>query len=265
MRPFHRLRWRRRSAGRGDSPLPMLSTFLRRVEFRHRAWRYRNRLEPEEIRWMRGVLQPGDVAVDVGAYKGGYTYWMRQEVGASGRVLAFEPQPELATFLRRGVEAFSWTNVHVEEAGLSAVRGERTLHAPGTRPSQRASLLMERGHRETRRYAVRIDTLDEFVAERRLGRRIGFIKCDVEGHELDVFRGAEGILATDRPRLLFECEARHDLDRSVTEVFDYLERLGYRGSFFWRGECLTIGELDLATHQAPDRRPYANNFMFVPA
>ena len=189
---------------------------------------------------------------------------MRQEVGASGRVLAFEPQPELAAFLRRGVDAFSWTNVHVEEAGLSAVRGERTLHAPRAGPSQGASLVVEQRGSEARRYAVRIDTLDEFVAERRLTGRVGFIKCDVEGHELDVFRGAEEILTRARPHLLFECEARHDPSRSATDVFGYLERLGYRGSFFWHGERLAVGELDLAAHQRPERRPYANNFMFVP-
>ena len=242
----------------------MLSSFLRRIEFRHRAWRYRSRLDPDEIRWMRGVLQPGDVVVDVGAYKGGYTYWMRQEVGASGRVLAFEPQPELAAFLRRGVDAFSWRNVHVEEAALSAVRGERTLCAPGLRPSPSASLVVEPRHGDARRYPVRIDTLDDFVAERRLSRPIGFIKCDVEGHELDVFHGAEEVLTTDRPPLLFECEARHDPSRSVTDVFGYLERLGYRGSFFWRGDRLAVRELDLEAHQTPGRRPYANNFIFVP-
>ena len=47
---------------------------------------------------MRSVLRHGDVAVDVGAYKGGYTYWMREAVGDAGTVFAFEPQPELAYY-----------------------------------------------------------------------------------------------------------------------------------------------------------------------
>jgi FkbM family methyltransferase len=238
----------------------VLLSFLRRLDYRHRAWRYRTRIDPAEIRWMRGALRPGDVVVDAGAYKGGYTHWMRREVEASGQVFAFEPQPELAAFLRRMSEDFSWTNVHVEEAALSSGPGERTLHAPGSGPSQRASLVVERA--DERRYGVRLRGLDEFLAGRPEARPVALIKCDVEGHELDVFRGAHNVLSRDRPRLLFECEARHDRSRSIHDVFTYLLELGYRGSFFWRGERRELGEFDVAMHQVPGRRHFANNFAF---
>ena len=92
--------------------------WLSRAELIHRAWRYRRRVDREGIRWMSGALRPGDLAVDVGAYKGGYTYWMRRAVGGEGRVLAFEPQPEAATMLRRYVAAFGWRNVGVAECAL---------------------------------------------------------------------------------------------------------------------------------------------------
>jgi FkbM family methyltransferase len=157
-------------------------------------------------------------------------------------------------------EDFSWTNVHVEEAALSSGPGERTLHAPGSGPSQRASLVVERA--DERRYGVRLRGLDEFLAGRPEARPVALIKCDVEGHELDVFRGAHNVLSRDRPRLLFECEARHDRSRSIHDVFTYLLELGYRGSFFWRGERRELGEFDVAMHQVPGRRHFANNFAF---
>ena len=213
---------------------------------------------------MRDFLRPGDVAVDAGAYKGGYTYWMRQHVGASGQVFAFEPQPELADFLARVVHAFSWTNVHVEQVGLSASRGERTLHAPGAGPSQGASLYETHADSSTRRYQVPIESLDDFLEGHQLSRQVALIKCDVEGHELDVFRGAEKTLANDRPYLLFECEARHLPNGLVDDVFAHLERLGYRGSFFWAGGRRDISDFDVAEHQVEGRRPYANNFLFEP-
>ena len=211
---------------------------------------------------MRRVLRPGGVVVDAGAYKGGYTYWMREEVGPSGHVFAFEPQPELAAFLSRAVAASSWINVHVEEAALSNTRGALTLHAPGSGPSQDASLVGALAGPDTRHYSVRTETLDDFLNQRRLGQPVALIKCDVEGHELDMFKGAEAVLTQDRPLLLFECEARHNPDRAVTEVFDYLQDLGYRGSFFWHGELLDVRLFDLATHQTLGRAPYANNFVF---
>ncbi len=242
----------------------MISSLLWCLECRHRAWRYRTKVAPDEIAWMRSVLRPDGVVVDAGAYKGGYTYWMREEVGTAGQVFAFEPQPELAAFLRRAVQASSWTNVHVEEAGLSDERGERTLHAPPGGPTQDASLVGALAGPDARHYAVRTETLDAFVDNRQSGGPIDFIKCDVEGHELDIFRGAEAVLTRDRPVLLFECEARHNPDRSVSEVFDYLEDLRYRGSFFWLGELVDVAYFDLETHQTLGRAPYANNFVFEP-
>ena len=107
--------------------------------------------------------------------------------------------------------------------------------------------------------SVEVTTLDLALND---AGAVALIKCDVEGHELDMFKGAEAVLTQDHPLLLFECEARHNPDRAVTEVFDYLQDLGYRGSFFWHGELLDVRLFDLATHQTLGRAPYANNFVF---
>jgi FkbM family methyltransferase len=207
------------------------------------------------------VLRPGDVAVDAGAYKGGYAYWMRHAVGTRGAVLAFEPQPELATYLRETVVAFGWDNVHVEQAALSASEGEAALHVPGHAPSQRGSLVVERAG--ARVVPVRIGTLDAFLAGRALPRPIRLLKLDVEGHEMEALRGAERTLLRDRPLLLFECEERFGATGSVERVLAYVGSLGYRGGFFWRGEMVDARAFDLEVHQVEGTRPYANNFAFV--
>ena len=51
---------------------------------------------------------------------------------------------------------------------------------------------------------VPLRTLDSYNLS-----NIGFIKIDVEGHELDVLRGAEVTLRRDQPNLLIEIENRH--------------------------------------------------------
>jgi len=214
---------------------------------------------------MLGALRPGHVAVDVGAYKGGYTYWMRRAVGPDGRVIAFEPQRAAAEYLRECVRAFAWLNVTVREEALSSSPGERELRVPGSGPSPGASLLGASLPVGSGSYEVRLETLDRCLAALQPRPSVSFVKCDVEGHEVDVFRGAEETLLRDRPLLLFECEARHDPARPVTDVFAYLERLGYRGFFFWRGELHDVAEFRVAVHQVGGRRPYANNFAFVPA
>jgi hypothetical protein len=97
----------------------------------------------------------------------------------------------------------------------------------------------------------------------RSGRRVSFLKCDVEGHELNVFRGAEQLLRRDRPVLLFECEQRHHGGRPISEVFTYLEGLGYSGRFFDGLRLAPLAEFDPRRHQAsPDAPGYCNNFVF---
>ena len=61
------------------------------------------------------------------------------------------------------------------------------------------------------------------MAEHNVGK-ISFIKCDVEGHEFQVFQGGESVLSEDHPTLLFEC---YDSEAADGELFGYLERFAH--------------------------------------
>jgi len=213
---------------------------------------------------MLAVLGPGDLALDVGAHKGAYTYAMRRAVGPDGAVVAFEPQPELAAYLRRCVGDFAWSNVTIVERALSGAPGRRRLWRPDHGPSPAASLDGASLPPGAVSREVEVDTLDRLVAELTPDRRVRFLKCDVEGHELDVFEGGRAVLTTHRPRILVECEKRHAPERAVQDVFAHLEGLGYRGRFFLRGELLDVTRFDDALHQVERLRPYVNNFLFEP-
>ena len=242
-----------------------------KARFLYRAWKARFRGERGEICALLDRLAPGDAAVDVGANKGAYLYWMRRAVGPGGSVIAFEPQPGLARYLEDMRARMAWDNVSIRDCALSDSSGRRVLHVPGWENSPGASLeALEpagvAGNAERDR-EVAVDTLDRQLedAER---PRIALVKVDVEGHELAVFRGAERILSSSRPALLFECEARHLSGRSPHEVFAFLKGLGYRGAFFSPRGLRPIGEFDPSVHQR--RRPgrfweapgYCNNFLF---
>lgn len=62
-----------------------------------------------------------------------------------------------------------------------------------------------------------------------LDRPIEFVKCDVEGFELDVFQGSRHVLSEDRPVVLCEVEERHAsrYGRTVTDVIDLFHELDY--------------------------------------
>jgi FkbM family methyltransferase len=237
-----------------------------RIHYLHRAFKARYRDQRFEIRAILSALRRGDVAVDAGAHKGAFLYWLRRAVGAGGGVFAYEPQARLAAYLRSVAAAMRWSNVEVRECALSDTAGTGTLHIPGNGYSAWASLDGEvLRERPGERCECRIDTLDRQLAG---GGRVALLKVDVEGHELQVFRGGEGILTRDRPLLLFECEGRHLRNHSLRDVFGYLEGLGYTGAFFSPRGLLPLEDFDPAVHQRRDAEKYwdspeyCNNFLF---
>lgn len=235
------------------------------MRFLWRAYRARFRDQRTEIHELRSSIQPGDIAVDVGAHKGSYLYWLSQ-AASRGKVFAFEPQPTLAEYLRTQCAAARLTNVVVEAAGVSDHSGHLTLHVPSETVSQGASFegaILAQA--ECRSYSVPVVTLDDYFQSRT--QRIAAIKIDVEGHEFAVLRGAQKILTQDAPCLILECETRHLKQRTVSDVLQYLESLGFQGGFVHCGQLRPIAEFDPQIHQRATterfwgEKDYCNNFV----
>lgn len=231
-----------------------------RGRFIWRALRARLKDQAAELRAARRALRGGGVAVDVGANKGSYLYWLARW---ADEAVAFEPQPKLAETLRRVTQAVGLDNVVVEDCGVSDRSGVARLFLP-SEGSPEASLV---SHTTARSIPVPVTTLDAYFAAH---RRVSLIKIDVEGAEQAVMRGAERLLADQRPVLLFESEGRHLDGGDVRDGFALLHRLGYQGWFFHGRALRPVAEFDPAVHQRTDgerfwRRPdYVNNFLFRP-
>ena len=169
-----------------------------KLRFAYRAWKARLRDQRLEVRVTRALVRRGDLVVDVGANKGTYVYWLRKRVGASGRVLAYEPQPALATYLMLLSGAHGWTNVTVRQLALSNAQGKSGLFVPGRGASPAASLEASVVARMSGvRLETQTNTLDNELQKEGAP---AFIKVDVEGHELAVFQGAEATLRQHKDR-----------------------------------------------------------------
>jgi FkbM family methyltransferase len=237
--------------------------FIDKIRFKWRALRYRYLLDPGEINAIISYINPGDHVVDIGAHKGAYAYWMQKEVGVAGQLTCFEPQTILVDYLKTAVAGFGWQNVLVEFKGVSSEPGELALYIPGGKSSSPgASLEKTKDTENAAQASVDVITLDNYFGTDR-EKPIGLIKCDVEGHELEVFKGARLLLEQDKPVLLFECEDRHR-PGGMQEVFDYLEQLGYEGHFIDGKQARPLKEFRQEQHQVPGQEPYLNNFLFLP-
>ena len=242
------------------------------LRLRLRANKYRGKIDPDDIEFMISSLEPGNTAIDIGCHKGGYLYWMQKSVSPGGRVIAFEPQEALNRYLQKMVDLFGWKHVEIIPMAVSNYSGQVNLYAPKDRNTTGATLEAGIFAENDAAFPVESTKLDDFLQkEPYRGLKINLLKVDVESHELAVFEGAKETLLRDHPIVMFECEQRVYLNRSITEVFDFLTNLGYQGFFYYEHQLLRIEEFDLKKHQDtatpgyPNAPGYANNFIFIPA
>lgn len=233
-----------------------LTTALRLLA---RAGRYRWKLNRPEIERMLRETPRGGMAIDVGAHKGAYTFWLARAVGRNGRVLAVEPQEHVAAALRRSLRAWGFSQAEVIQAAASNRSGQGRIHIP--RDSTHGASLHELGpDRVVDVVPVRLLTIDELVADEGLPR-LDFVKIDAQGAELEIVEGGLATFARHHPSLLVEAEARaHGGDTSCLDrLCALLAPLGYSGFFNDGHRWLPVEEMDVAVHQNYGHGRFCNN------
>jgi FkbM family methyltransferase len=159
--------------------------------------------EPAEQNTMRRVVARGDVALDIGANIGVHSVLLSALVGPEGRLYIFEPNPDLVPALSRTARALG--NASVLTSALSDETGRRTLFiSPDAMKTSLADWTDRAVDGQARPDTCEQCRLDDLVAAGAISQP-DFIKCDVEGAELLVFRGARTVLdRSDAPIVLFE-------------------------------------------------------------
>lgn len=180
-----------------------------------------------ELAYMDRFIQPGDVVVDAGANFGIYTVVAARLTGTTGRVLSFEPNPQVMPILRRNVALNDLGNVRLHQCAMSDTDGQaRLYHYADSGPVSYAIAPGETGQKGSDEVATL--TLDSALHREALDR-VDFIKLDIEGAELAALRGAAALLEKSRPIILFELNAEAALRFNLEPeaAWRHLEGLGY--------------------------------------
>ena len=240
----------------------------RNLKYIFRAYRYRYKVDPNEINYIRENLKEGSVAVDIGAHKGGYVYWMQKSVKAKGKVFAFEPQVKLSNYLKNIAASLKFTNVSIENLGMSSEEGEVIFYVPISKNGISIGARIDKFNtdRQCDESKIQITTLDKYFFDHQIYPDL--IKIDTEGHELQILRGGMNLLKSCKPKIVMECENRHLSETSMSDVFDILFELDYSGYFFENNELKPIKEFNAEIHQSLvevkwwKKSRYINNFIF---
>lgn len=161
----------------------------------------------------RFVPQQGWTVVDVGANIGAFSVWAASKMGASGRLLAIEPNPVSFRELRRSIEELA-VDATAFAVACGDVEGEVTLHF---QPGYTVSSSLTSFAAATESASVPIRRLDALLGETGISH-VDLLKIDVEGAEELVLRGAgEALSRIDRVVL----ETTHDdIGRGVRGVMN---------------------------------------------
>lgn len=236
------------------------------IKLRLRANKYKNKEDKGGIAYLIASIQPGQTVLDIGSHKAGYLYWMVKHTGNQGKIFAFEPQSNLYNYIKRIKDLFNWDNVTIEHLALSNTQGTVTLYIPANKVSKGTSpgaTLIE--HKEQTDFntteTVRTQTLDSYCSQYNI--KPDFLKIDVEGNELNIFKGGADTLKKFKPKILVEIEARHIGREKVLETFAFLKALGYKGQIIHQFNRIPLENFDFEKHQnTSDKENYCNNFIF---
>jgi FkbM family methyltransferase len=213
---------------------------------------FREYYEPE-LAYLRKILSPGKVFIDVGANFGVYTLVAGKLVGETGKVLSFEPTAQSFAILGQNIALNHLTNVRPFQVALAQTRGKAWLYHgfdPVGNSLGRDPLCGNEGEE------VQTDALDNVLEESSIVR-VDAIKIDVEGAEELVLRGAIRCLTKHKPIVIFEFNPGYPgrLGLSPWGARDLLKSLGY--------EFIVLDEG--ARSSNPESRPTYFNIVAIPS
>lgn len=186
-----------------------------------RRWSFDQEAEVRQC--LESNINPGDLAVDIGANFGLHTLVMADRVGSSGEVVAFEPVAENRRLLRRNVALNRFADrVRIINSAISDLDRpmiEMNVDSDALEPSAAIAT------GESGRISLNVKNQSLDAAMSGLSdSRTCFMKIDVEGAELSVLRSGIQFLKRIRPKLLIEVHdyALPRFGESTDSVYEFL-------------------------------------------
>ncbi|WP_063800042.1 FkbM family methyltransferase [Bradyrhizobium retamae] len=213
--------------------------------------------KPQELVVLSNLTRKAAVIFDVGANVGWYAIHLASTVNKTSRIFCFEPVPSTRAKLMRNVLLNGLEDrVRIFDFGLSDQSGTTQFFLPEVSGSVAASAKNLHPEERTIQVSVLLEKLDDIV-EREQIARIDLIKCDVEGGELHVLRGAARVIERDKPVIFLEMlrKCARQLDYHPHDIIRLLAESGYR--------CWAVGDHRLREIDAVDEETPETNYVFL--
>src|SRR6056300_1295289 len=218
-----------------------------------------NNKDENELELLKNFIKPNTDTIDVGVYRGVYSYEMSKY---SKKVHSFEANPIIFKYINKNLKKIL-KNIKLYNYALSNQSGLLKLKIPIRNSNYtkdnfeeyyqmgRATIHENNNFEEYEEYIVKAKKIDEF----KFNNLISFIKIDVEGHELEVIDGGKLTIRENKPVLLVEIEERHS-KKKIDESIKFINNFGYKSFFYDKKELK-------CTYLLNNNNEF-NNFIFLP-
>ena len=173
-----------------------------------------SRFYEPEMALIPKILNNPEVIIDIGANYGTYSFYF-SKLYPNSKIFAFEPSTRTFNIFGKIIKKFNLKNVIPLKKGLGSKEEKKKIVMPA-------------------HYTI---------------LAYDFIKCDVEGFEFEVFKGAKNTLKNLKPIVFVEVEERHTRKYGTNsdEVLNFFKKLNYL-CYSIRGDTLTRTDLTQASN-----------------
>ncbi len=211
-------------------PEPMLIP-LRKIHY-VRVLRTVTEAYDSDFTVLKHLINKGDHVVDLGAHVGTCTKFLSDLVGPDGHVYSVEPFPSSFNILRYNIKKLALKNVELINCAVSNTSGRMTMEVPRFTELGESfydARIVSKGSTSRWRQAeVDVNTVDSLFID--MGNEISFVKCDVEGQELECLSGAKELISRDGPAWLIEIS---QMEPPIHQrICDLLSAAGYNEFWF---------------------------------
>lgn len=194
----------------------------------------RHRFTAEE-RFLSNLDLKDKTIYDIGSHIGILTIFFAKSSGKTGKVIAFEPNPENYIKIQENVKLNNLDNVQILNIGIGDKQETKTLvfipydPAKGSmKKNIQSDILKKRGSKSLQ---VEVDTLDSCLEANKLPKP-DFIKIDVEGMEYSALIGMAETISKYKPSLYIEIHVI-DKERKIENIQRIIKFLDlYRYSIY---------------------------------
>jgi FkbM family methyltransferase len=181
-----------------------------------------NNNNTSELSALFETLDKEEVFLEVGTHYGFYSSFLNKTKKIS-IYHGIDIQPSCVLYSQGNLQLNQIQNAQVHNFAVSDLSNRVLNYNPSKTGNAVINKIIKTG------YNIISITLDDFIEKNQI--KPTFIKIDVEGHELNVLKGAKKLLQ-QKPKIALEIHGNHLSKSQKMEIFDLIQIDNYQGEMF---------------------------------